>query len=353
MKQLLFALILTPGFLFAQVKEISHAEYIETYKDIAISEMKRTGIPASITLAQGILESGVGNSELAKKAKNHFGIKCHSNWEGKTFIMDDDTEDECFRVYKNAKQSYVDHSSFLTVRGRYSFLFDLKTTDYKGWAQGLKKAGYATNPKYPQLLVGIIERYNLDQYDAYAKRRFETSDYANAINFNNSKIVYGKEGDTYSSIGQKYDISLKRILKYNDLTKDQAVKPSTRVFLQPKRSRAKDRFHIVKHGETMLDISNQHGVKLKLLYKRNLMAPGKEPKQGEKLHLNRKRKTEVVSSPKTDKYGIRGKKYTVKRGDTLYSIAKSFDVSVQDIKDSNDLKSNDLNPGDTLIIIRK
>lgn len=353
MRKLLIFTLLLPLSIFAQKQKISSEEYITTYKDLAISEMKRTGIPASITLAQGILESGNGNSDLAVKAKNHFGIKCHSGWKGKTFIMDDDTEDECFRVYKNVKQSYIDHSDFLTVRGRYSFLFDLRTTDYKGWALGLKKAGYATNPKYPKLLISLIEKYNLSQYDAGAKRRFETSEYFNAITFNHSKIVYAKEGETYTSIGKKYNISTKRIFLYNDVTKDRKITKGTRVYLQPKRGRAQEKFHIVKAGETLLDISNLHGVRLKLLRKRNLLGEFEEPKKGQKIFLNKKRKEKVETSQKANKYGIRGKKYTVKKGDTLYSIAKEFDVTVDEIKKSNGLKTNDLNLGQELLIKRK
>ena len=149
--------------VFAQDR-ISTEEYIETYKDVAIKKMKTFNIPASITLAQGILESGSGNSRLAMKANNHFGIKCHKNWTGKTFTLDDDVKNECFRKYKDPADSYRDHSEFLTQRGRYSFLFEYKITEYKSWANGLKKAGYATNPKYPQLLIRIIERYDLSQY---------------------------------------------------------------------------------------------------------------------------------------------------------------------------------------------
>jgi len=145
-------------------------EYIEKYKDVAIKKMKEYHIPASITLAQGILESGSGNSRLARKANNHFGIKCHKDWNGKKFYMDDDERHECFRKYHNPAESYRDHSLFLTQKGRYAFLFDYDITDYKSWAYGLKKAGYATNPKYPKLLIGIIERYNLSQYDTGGKK---------------------------------------------------------------------------------------------------------------------------------------------------------------------------------------
>ena len=140
-------------------------EYIEKWQEVAIEKMKVHKIPASITLAQGILESGSGNSSLARLANNHFGIKCHSSWKGETYYQDDDAKDECFRKYRKVIESYKDHADFLTGRNRYAFLFDLKTTDYKGWAKGLKKAGYATNPKYPELLIGIIERSELHQFD--------------------------------------------------------------------------------------------------------------------------------------------------------------------------------------------
>ena len=149
---------------------MTRQEYIEKYKDDAISEMHRSGVPASITLAQGILESGDGNSKMARVAKNHFGIKCHSDWKGKTFIQDDDTKNECFRKYKSVLDSYKDHSDFLKRR-RYAALFELKITDYKSWAKGLKKAGYATNPKYPQLLIGIIEANELYQYDSKKSKK--------------------------------------------------------------------------------------------------------------------------------------------------------------------------------------
>lgn len=353
MRTLYLLIFLFPTVIFAQKKEYSTDEYISMFKDIAISEMKRTGIPASITLAQGILESGNGNSALSKNANNHFGIKCHDGWDGKTYIMDDDEADECFRVYKNAKQSYNDHSDFLMVRGRYSFLFELRTTDYKGWALGLKKAGYATNPKYPKLLINIIDKYNLSQYDANANRRFETSEYYNAITFNRSKIVYAKEGQNLSSIAKKYKISLKRIFKYNDVTKDKNLVTGTRVYLQPKRGKAIEKYHIVKPGETLLDISNEHGVRLKNLQKRNHLDAFTEPKSGEKIFLNKKRKEVIKISEKANKYGIRGKKHVIKSGDTLYSIAKEYDVTVDEIKTTNKLKTNDLVPGNTLLIIRK
>src|SRR5690554_2510023 len=169
MKNLL-ALLFLITFSFSasgNTPKISLEKYIETWKDVAISQMHSHGVPASITLAQGILESGFGNSDLAVKANNHFGIKCH-DWKGESFLKDDDKRNECFRKYKNAAQSFEDHSHFLTGRSRYAFLFDLDVTNYKGWAKGLKQAGYATNPSYDKRLIDLIERYDLDQYDKYS-----------------------------------------------------------------------------------------------------------------------------------------------------------------------------------------
>jgi flagellum-specific peptidoglycan hydrolase FlgJ len=151
---------------FGQEKKTTAEEYIQTYKDLAISEMKRTGIPASITLAQGLLESGNGNSKLAKDANNHFGIKCKSGWAGKSIKIDDDELQECFRAYDKVEDSYKDHSDFLIGNARYGFLFKLNPTDYKSWAYGLKQAGYATNPKYPDIIIGAIDKYALYQYDS-------------------------------------------------------------------------------------------------------------------------------------------------------------------------------------------
>jgi hypothetical protein len=163
MKKWIFILLLFSSFLV--VAQNKTERYIEKYQSVAIAEMDRYGIPASITLAQGILESGNGESRLATEGKNHFGIKCHENWNGKIIIEDDDEKGECFRKYSKVADSYRDHSLFLTERGRYSFLFEYQKTDYKAWAKGLKKAGYATNPKYPTLLIDLIEKYDLSRFD--------------------------------------------------------------------------------------------------------------------------------------------------------------------------------------------
>jgi LysM repeat protein len=280
-------------------RRLTRTEYIELYKDEAIKEMLRTGIPASITLAQGILESGDGNSPLAVYANNHFGIKCHNDWEGETFIMDDDAKNECFRKYEHALQSYHDHSEFLVNRNRYAFLFELKTTDYKGWAKGLKKAGYATNPKYADILIDLIETYKLYQYDKYVKvppRKLKKSHNTyksvhNSKNFelksrNHIKYIVVKEGDTFYKIAKQFNMGLWQLYKYNDYNKNDVLKAGEVLYLQPKRNKSKEKAeHKVSNGETMHAIAQQYGIKLKKLYKLNKMIPGTQPNEGAILRL--------------------------------------------------------------------
>ena len=190
------------------------ANYIEEYSGIAKKEMKKYGIPASITLAQGILESGAGRGELTKKANNHFGIKCHMGWTGKRAYHDDDRNQECFRKYKDPKISFRDHSLFLSERSRYSGLFKLRKDDYKAWAKGLRKAGYATDPKYSQKLIGIIEKYNLNHLDreVLGKKTKKTKTSRDDI------TTYSvKKGDTLYSISKMYNIDLDKLKEYNGL----------------------------------------------------------------------------------------------------------------------------------------
>lgn len=281
-------------------------DYISMYRGSAVKEMLISGVPASITLSQGILESGDGNSTLARKANNHFGIKCH-DWTGGKFYMDDDAKGECFRSYKSVFDSYDDHSQFLKTRSRYANLFKLERTDYKGWAQGLKDAGYATNPKYPELLIKIIEENQLHQYDLltevpkdfekpFVKQNTTKTDATTVatagkiVLHNRIKYITVQPGDTYFSICKKYEMVLWQILKYNDLNKDDTLTPGQKIYLQPKRYKGDEEFHIVKEGETMRDISQQHGIKLKTLYKKNNMVVGTQPKVGDKLNLKSKKK---------------------------------------------------------------
>lgn len=281
-------------------ERISRSQYIEMYKAEAIKEMQRSRVPASITLAQGILESGDGNSLLARKAKNHFGIKCHSDWNGKTFHKDDDAKDECFRKYKTVLESYRDHSEFLQKK-RYAFLFDLETTDYKGWARGLKKAGYATNPKYPQLLIRIIEENNLYQYDqlqaerskksarrAMADAKSNQSEKRILTHENRIKYIVVQPDDSFEKLENEFQMNQWQFYKYNDLEKGSDLYEEGVLYLQPKRNCAKEDYHIVEEGESMWEISQQYGIKLKKLYKKNRMEKGEEPKAGQKLSLRKR-----------------------------------------------------------------
>jgi len=291
-------------------RRISREEYINTYKEDAIREMHSSGVPASITLAQGMLESDYGNSPLAKYARNHFGIKCHKTWSGPTFIQDDDEANECFRKYHDAYDSYRDHSDFLRTRDRYSGLFELKITDYKGWARGLKAAGYATNPKYAPLLIKIIEENQLYEYDktrkmpAVAKNKpapkhqpkkemekpiaaRKSTKRAIDVHDNDIEYVHAEKGDTYYGISQEFNMGLWQIYKYNDLEKNAPLSPGDVIYLQPKRRKAKVDFHLVMQGETMREISQKYGIKLKYLYEKNEMVEGSEPKQGDRLYLRK------------------------------------------------------------------
>lgn len=301
---LFFCLVLLQN-LVAQPAErrISRSEYIEKYKDDAIQEMHHSGVPASITLAQGILESGDGNSPLALYANNHFGIKCHSSWKGETFIMDDDEKNECFRKYNSAYESFKDHSEFLTSRSRYASLFELNITDYKGWAKGLKAAGYATNPKYADLLIALIEKHELYRFDNYAKvpskqlaKNKTSSVLAESQSKrivklrNNIKYTFVSDGDDVASIAADFDMNTWQIYKYNDLNKSDKLKSGEIIYLQPKRNKATEEFHTVKSGETMREIAQMHGIKLKQLYKKNNLIVGTQPQAGQKLSLRKKLK---------------------------------------------------------------
>lgn len=192
-------------------------QYIDDFKETAKSNMKEYGVPASITLAQGILESGVGTGSLSQQANNHFGIKCHKEWNGPSVLYDDDASDECFRKYQDPSESYRDHSLFLTSRSRYDFLFDLPTGDYKAWAKGLKKAGYATDPKYPDKLISLIERYDLHQYDeeVMGSGPKERKSYSESKSNKNEYTV--TKGDTLYSLSKKFEISVEELKKKNKL----------------------------------------------------------------------------------------------------------------------------------------
>lgn len=283
-------LILATFSAQAQKKNIRYLEYIDKYKDIAIEQMKKHKIPASITLAQGLLESGAGYSELARKSNNHFGIKC-GNWRGRSVKHDDDARNECFRAYRNARHSYEDHSDFLVNGPRYAFLFRLDITDYKGWARGLKKAGYATDPSYANRLIQIIETYDLYKYDKKSGwgRKKRSSIVPHPVYIANGLLyVQARSGDTFELIAKEFDTKARKLVKYNDLYKDYTLAPGDIVYLHKKKKKASKEYPVyrVKSGDSMHEIAQRYGVRLKNLYKMNKKDPEEYiPEVGDVLRL--------------------------------------------------------------------
>ena len=277
-------------------QEATSEDYIRKYHKIAIDEMHAYGIPASITLAQGILESGNGNSDLAYKSNNHFGIKCHKNWSGRKVYHDDDAKNECFRKYRKVSDSYRDHSEFIKNRDRYAFLFDYKMTDYTAWAKGLKKAGYATHPEYAEKLINLIERFNLAQYDKASKsgkrkvKKPKRRDRKQIFKSENGlKYVLAETGDTYDIIATEQSLWMWELLAFNDCEKDQQLAQGDLVYLEVKKNKAKSEFHVVKEGETLHFISQLHGIQLAKLQYKNRLKKDQNIQVGQKLFL-RKRK---------------------------------------------------------------
>ena len=277
LKSLLFLLLIIGSAfdcsVLAQRKDPAYEAYIHKYKDIAVHEMKKYRIPASITLAQGLLESGAGKSTLARKSNNHFGIKCGGDWRGRTVRHDDDARNECFRAYKHPKDSYEDHSKFLVGRSRYASLFKLSITDYKGWAHGLKKAGYATDPRYAYRLIDIIERYDLYRYDSKKGLKWmKQNPHPHQLYLANGLCyIIVREGDTWKGISKEVDLSQRKLRKYNDLYKGYRLKVGDVLYLQEKMKRARPDhiIHRLKPGESMYSVSQMYGIRLKNLYKLN------------------------------------------------------------------------------------
>lgn len=284
--------------MMAQMKwSQQYQQYFDQYKDYAIEQMRRYHIPASITLAQGVLESAAGKSELTVKGNNHFGIKCHG-WTGRAVYHDDDERNECFRAYDNAYDSYEDHSKFLSTSNRYSSLFKLKLNDYKGWAYGLKACGYATNPRYAIQLIDIIQLYKLYELDdakSYGKSKYSHTPVGGSLlshrvyEFNQNYYVIAKAGDTFRTIGEEVGVSYKKLAKYNENERDAYLEEGEFVWLQKKRRNApkeyKNRPHIVKNGESMYTISQRYGIRLKHLYKMNDLTPDYQIKVGDVLRI--------------------------------------------------------------------
>lgn len=402
MKKRRFAILIIAALLagqsFAQSKATIHA-YIEKFKDVAIEEMQRTGVPAAIKLAQGIHETGAGTSDLVTRSNNHFGIKCKTEWQGEKVYHDDDARGECFRKYEDPANSYRDHSDFLRTRSHYAALFNLDPTDYEAWAYGLKKAGYATNPKYPQILIKLIRDYNLNDYTLIALGRkqedgnspqwvknTETANMAlgsayevkaapakvypeGVFRINDTKVIFATKGTSYLKLAEDNNISLARLLDFNDLKDGDVLEKDGLLFLQRKRKTGENETHVVAPGETLYDIAQAEGIRLESLLEFNYLTPNVQPEVGEKLYLkasapnmpklaNEKPGFATVSfktgeplAGETEKTNFASAiMHSVQPKETLYSIAKKYEVTVDDVKKWNALETNELKIGQQIRI---
>ncbi|MEO6681213.1 MAG: glucosaminidase domain-containing protein [Ginsengibacter sp.] len=369
--------------LLVKSQRLSQEEYIAKYKDLAIFEMKRSGVPASITLAQGMIETEYGNSPLVLRSNNHFGIKCKSNWSGPSVSHDDDEKDECFRAYGSAEESYKDHSDFLRTNSRYAFLFDLEPTNYKEWATGLQKAGYATNPRYPEMLIRYIETHHLQKFDTaefllasdidqepsyevFQVKAIENIPVQPVPNkstpswipfsqhvVNGSKAVFVPEGTSLLAFATKQKIHLSKLLAMNDLKKDGLLEKSQFIFLEKKSAEGQQDFYIVEAGETIFDVAQKNGILLQSLLTFNGLQENDPLYAGKKLHLKKPSATassaarpQVYNTSKSDEIS----KHKVEPKEGLYAISKKYGVSIDQIKNWNNLSDDTLKIGQELII---
>lgn len=308
-------------------------KYINNYKELAIAEMQRTGIPASIKLAQGIHETSAGTSDLVRRSNNHFGLKCKSEWTGLSVKHTDDAPNECFRKYESSKDSYKDQSDYLKKSPRYASLFELDPTNYKEWAFGLKKAGYATNPKYSQVLIKLIEDYDLQDYTmialgklkpgqetlakteikktdksseaimldekpvvmptepelvVYAKKETKPEYPEGEFKINETKVIYAKKGTSYLSIAEKYAIPLVRLFEFNEMKVQEFVDNDRLIYIMRKRKFGLNEQHTVNPGETLADIAQTEAVRIESLLEYNFLQPGMQPAIGSVLYLRTK-----------------------------------------------------------------
>ena len=382
------------GFASVQAQVLTPEQYIDKYKALAINEMKRMGVPAAITLAQGLLETENGNSDLVKKSNNHFGIKCKSSWTSEGVAHDDDAPGECFRSYKDAEASYRDHSNYLRGNDRYASLFTLDPTDYKSWAKGLRKAGYATNPKYPDILIKNIEQYNLQQYSLAAAGetlKVEPGKYQDdkelpeskngdeskptvtietnpsgdfpISSINGHKYILAKKGTSLMAIATQNDIDLSKLLSYNDLDNDGILSSDQIIFLQKKSKTGAKDYCIVQPQQSLYDVAQKNGIQLKYLLAYNQLGDKAVVTTGTKLYLNPTGETQqakevkeaviaipapVVPASKAVTKGNRIHEVQPKEG--LYAIAKKYQVTVQQLRDWNNLTSDDLKIGQQIIV---
>lgn len=389
MNRILIIILFSFFSLQSMAQYMTAAEYVQKYKDLAIEEMKRMGVPAAITLAQGLLETENGNSDLLKESNNHFGIKCKSTWTSEVVYHDDDARGECFRKYKTAEDSYRDHSNFLRGSSRYAFLFKLDPSDYKAWAYGLKRAGYATNPRYPQILIKYIEDNNLEQYtdeglsdvpdfdatkyvddkeDSNAQSDVATIDpvpgYPVDMTINGSKALWVTKGTSLLAIATEHNINLEKLLDMNDLANDGLLQKDQYIFLEKKHKEGPQDVCIVQPKETLYDISQKYGVILQNLYAYNNLTVDDYLVAGTKIFLRPNVQMNQVASTdnKATVIPVRNKETTqaapdrishfVHHGETLYGIAKKYHVTVEELKKWNHLGSNNLQPGQRLIILK-
>jgi LysM repeat protein len=411
---LAIAFLLT-GFISRSQDEAVIQNYISTYKDAAIAEMQRTGVPASVKLAQGIHETMAGTSDLVVKSNNHFGIKCKDTWRGESVSHDDDARGECFRKYKSPMDSYRDHSDFLKGSARYASLFTIDPLDYSAWAYGLKKAGYATNPKYPLIIIKLIEDYHLQDYTLIAMGKKplneetvakapeekkqdaiipaaavvkQTEQVKNTIpepkkpeypegefKINETRVVYAQMGTSFLGIAQQYNIPLARIFEFNDMTKGEALAKDQLIYLQRKRKTGNNEFHIVKPGETLLDIAQAEAIRIESLLEYNQLQGQMQPAIGQQLYLHTKapgrpelakneEAQESIAFAKNENVAMAGPSpmqesvtkeaiaYTVQPKETIYSISKKYNVKIDDLIQWNQLASYDLKTGQQLRIYK-
>lgn len=375
--------------------------YIEQYKQLAVDEMLRTGVPAAIKLAQGIHETEAGRSDLVLRSNNHFGIKCKTSWTGAKVFHDDDAEGECFRSYDEAGASYRDHSEFLRSNQRYAFLFKLDPTDYEGWAYGLKKAGYATNIKYSQILIRLIVLYNLQDYSLIAiGKKAPTNDLivgirppvekdpvlpappgpenypasSGVFEINNTKVLAARAGTSLLALADEHNLSLSRLLDFNDITPGEGdlLEEDQLIFLQRKKKTGAALFHIVNAQENLYDIAQKQGIRYGSLLELNHLKPEMEPAEGERLYLKEKAprqpllagakrpntRSEIQYAPSSQSNSFvkqasnkaKATRHIVKEKETLYSISKKYGVAIDQIKDWNRLNGSGLRKGQELLI---
>ena len=389
---------------FAQSSQVIK-EYVLKYKDIAIEEMRRTGVPAAITLAQGIHETSAGQSDLVIKSNNHFGIKCKAEWIGPSVSHDDDARGECFRKYSSPYDSYKDHSDFLASRPHYASLFKLDPTDYEAWAWGLKKAGYATNPKYPQILIKLIKDYDLEDYtliamgekpdngqnEVWAKNNIPEEKNTNTASvvvspaasiepqkiiypagvfkINDTKVMFIKKGTSFLAVADENNIQLNRLFEFNDMRPQEVATADQLIYLQRKRKTGANEFHIVARDENIYDIAQSEGIRIESLQAYNFLKGNMQPQVGEKLYLHQQAPAmprlttaaaivSVISksndfakaSDADTQEEFDYLQHTVRLKETIYSISKKYAVMPQDVVKWNHLQNMNLRVGQQLRI---